>query len=484
MAVTTVTTTMAGAINYTVVTDSSADWTSVSNSTYFYDKTDKLVHYKDSTGTVLGIFSYSGFQYWAESQNTSAPNATVTVDSLTPISSSTNADVALVPKGTGALLAAIPDNLSTGGNKRGQHAVDLQTHRSSNTKVASGCSSVISGGCDNTASGFYSIVGGGRGNTAACTDSTIGGGYQNTANCVNSVISGGNGNVTNGTSSVISGGGGNTTSGIYSTISGGYINTASNYYSTIGGGRCNTASGQYSAVLGGLNNVASCDYSGIFGCNITSVASNTFHVNNLALVNTPVQDQSATNYLVRDEVSGIVKYKTIPGPTVFGLFSQTSNSTTITATTVESSLLGTGIGSLTVAANGFSVGDSFRADLGGLLSSKNNDTIRIRVKTGSTVLADSGAQTLPSITNDVWQLSLNFTIRATGAANTASIVTLGVFHDVKTANGTQGGFAFNTVNSTTFDTTVSNTLNITVEWSSNSALNSIYSDVFVLNKIY
>lgn len=60
MAVTSVTTTMAGAINYTVVTDTSADWASVANSTYFYDKADKLVHYKDSAGTVQEIFSGSG----------------------------------------------------------------------------------------------------------------------------------------------------------------------------------------------------------------------------------------------------------------------------------------------------------------------------------------------------------------------------------------------------------------------------------------
>ena len=47
-------------IQITKVTDSSADWPSVANSTYFYDKTDKLVHYKDSTGTVLELFSASG----------------------------------------------------------------------------------------------------------------------------------------------------------------------------------------------------------------------------------------------------------------------------------------------------------------------------------------------------------------------------------------------------------------------------------------
>jgi hypothetical protein len=60
MAVTLVTTTMAAGVNYTVTTDTSADWPSVANSTYFYDKADKLVHYKDSTGTVLEIFSSGG----------------------------------------------------------------------------------------------------------------------------------------------------------------------------------------------------------------------------------------------------------------------------------------------------------------------------------------------------------------------------------------------------------------------------------------
>jgi hypothetical protein len=60
MAVTTVTTTMAAGINYTVVTDSPVDWSSVTNSTYFYNKTDKLVHYKDSTGVVQKMFSTSG----------------------------------------------------------------------------------------------------------------------------------------------------------------------------------------------------------------------------------------------------------------------------------------------------------------------------------------------------------------------------------------------------------------------------------------
>lgn len=47
-------------IQYTKVTDSSADWSSVANSTYFYDIASALTYYKDSTGTVLSMFGSSG----------------------------------------------------------------------------------------------------------------------------------------------------------------------------------------------------------------------------------------------------------------------------------------------------------------------------------------------------------------------------------------------------------------------------------------
>ncbi len=86
--------------------------------------------------------------------------------------------------------------------------------------------------------------------------------------------------------------------------------------------------------------------------------------------------------------------------------------------------------------------------------------------------------------DDVFQLSVNFTVRQVGVAGVASIVALGVFHTTKQSNNSQGGFAFNTVNNTTFDTTINNTLDVTAEFSSNSPLNSIMSDIFVLNKIY
>lgn len=177
-----------------------------------------------------------------------------------------------------------------------------------------------------------------------------------------------------------------------------------------------------------------------------------------------------------------------PFPVTYGLYAQTANATPITGTTVEGSLINGGVGTLTVGANQFSIGDSFRADLAGVISAANNQTLTIRLRagtSGSVILFNSGAQNLgAAITSDVWSLSINFTVRALGVAGVASIVSLGTFNYSKTNNGTVEGFSFNEVNSTTFDTTVSNTLEITVQWGSNNAGNTIYSDIFVLNKIY
>ena len=167
-----------------------------------------------------------------------------------------------------------------------------------------------------------------------------------------------------------------------------------------------------------------------------------------------------------------------------GLFAQTANSTPITNTTVETSLINGGVGSLSVPANAFKVGDSFRVITAGVLNAANNQTIRIRVKSGSIVLLDSLAQNITNITNDVFSLNLDFTIRQLGGAGVASIVSLGTFHYAKTSNATVQGFAFNIVNSTAFDTTISNTLDVTVQWGAANVGNSIYSDIFILNKTY
>jgi hypothetical protein len=192
-----------------------------------------------------------------------------------------------------------------------------------------------------------------------------------------------------------------------------------------------------------------------------------------------VDQWNGTSYESK-KISGATLKNIITG----GLFAQTGNSIPVTETTATQTLIDGGVGTLSVPANGFKVGDSFRVDMGGVMSAKNNDTLRIGLTSGAVDLATSALMVMPTITNQVWHMSVNFTIRAIGTAGTAELVTLAQFHILKIASGTQQGFAWNTVNNTTFDTTTGNTLDIVAKWSSNSALNSIYSDIFVLNKIY
>lgn len=218
--------------------------------------------------------------------------------------------------------------------------------------------------------------------------------------------------------------------------------------------------------------------------NITSPNGNSLAVfvdgadNELKLKDVRGNIQKLSDYIPQNPI-------VVPPTINYGLFSQTANSTPVTGTNVETTIINGGVGTLTVPANGFSVGDSFRAVFGGVMNASNNQTIRIRVKAGSVVLLDSGVQGLTnSIINDVWSLNVDFTIRQLGGAGVASVVSLATFHYTKTNNATVEGFAFNNVNNTTFNTTISNTLNVTVQWGSNNAGNSIFSDIFTLNKTY
>ena len=206
-----------------------------------------------TSGKVLGYVSAGvsgwvtpsagGLTYFTEAQNTATPNATVNVDSLTAIASTTNADISIVPKGTGAFTLAVADNLTSGGNKRGANSVDLQTKRSANTQVASGSYSFSAG----------------RLNTASGDDSTALG-VQNTASGSLGALAVGYGSVASGTGAIATGS--STSSGVTSLASG--ANCTASGESSVSLGASNTASGKMSFASGN-NSVASGEYSTVMG---------------------------------------------------------------------------------------------------------------------------------------------------------------------------------------------------------------------------
>lgn len=153
------------------------------------------------------------------SLNTSSPNNTVNASRILASGGSTNQDLVLSPKGTGAIVAQLPDSTSTGGNKRGSYAVDLQMSRASAARVASGNYSTAVGR-DNTASGANSFAAG----------------YLNTASGDTSTTTG---NV-------------NTASGSISAVIGGDQSTASGYGSWVIGGRSVTSANFGQGSWGGI----------------------------------------------------------------------------------------------------------------------------------------------------------------------------------------------------------------------------------------
>lgn len=186
---------------------------------------------------------------WTPSLNTSSPNNTVNASRLLVNSTSVNGDAVIQPKGTGALLGSLPDGTATGGNKRGQYAVDLQLSRSNNTEIASGDYCGVLSGYANFASGSYGVTSGG---------------YSNSNTASYSTISGGSLNLNNGNYGTIGGGRSNQISGQYGTVAGGYFNAAVTYASVLGGYN-NNASGQYSSITGGNNNSSAGDYAFVGG---------------------------------------------------------------------------------------------------------------------------------------------------------------------------------------------------------------------------
>lgn len=180
----------------------------------------------------------------------------------------------------------------------------------------------------------------------------------------------------------------------------------------------------------------------------------------------------------------IDKYVSNPYGYLSRLYTQTNTSTPITNTTIETSLLDGGLGTLTVPANMFKIGDSFTALLTGHISSVNNHTLQIKIKSDSIILADTGILIMPTTTSKHWKLDINFTVRTIGGSGVASIASGGSFIFNKDASNSFEGINFSTETTTGFDTTINNTLEITAQWGTADTGDNIYSEIFTLNKIY
>ena len=191
-----------------------------------------------------------------------------------------------------------------------------------------------------------------------------------------------------------------------------------------------------------------------------------------------VVEEAGTSYKVKESTLR-------PFPPAYGLFAQTGDSLTVSATTVETTIVGPGKGVLIVPPNTFQIGDSFQVSMDGDITCINTATIHVHVRTtGGVVLIDTGVLNLDTATNRHWFLNLHFTIRQIGVATVASISSGGIFSYVKDSGQNYEGFPLSMVNNVDFDTTIINTLDISVLWNTNNSGNRIFSRNLTLTKIY
>jgi hypothetical protein len=152
------------------------------------------------------------------------------------------------------------------------------------------------------------------------------------------------------------------------------------------------------------------------------------------------------------------------------LFTQTG-SNTVSNTTTETTILGGGAGTKTVPANFLVAGKTIAFDVTGTIINTGTPTLRVRVKLGSDTVIDTGVATTSAITGTrSIRVQGMLTCRTTGVSGT-------VFGQATISYGTGASTivfldATNTA-ATTIDTTLSRVIDVTAQWGTASASNTI-----------
>ena len=166
-------------------------------------------------------------------------------------------------------------------------------------------------------------------------------------------------------------------------------------------------------------------------------------------------------------------------PQIYSIFSQIVDQTVV-STAAETTIIGGGTptSTLTVAPNFFTAGMTFRYTTGGLFrTSANNISARFRLR-NSGVLFDSGLLVFSNrvIPATPWNVEATF-------AYMGGTVMVTNFNFQYNAGNDARGFTSQQSNNT-FNATISNTLNFTIQWSVSSADNLITTNFGVVQKIY
>lgn len=163
-------------------------------------------------------------------------------------------------------------------------------------------------------------------------------------------------------------------------------------------------------------------------------------------------------------------------------FAETANANINTSTT-ETTLIGTGTGTATLAANFLTVAKTIKVRMWGFYGTKASPVgaLTIRFKYGSTTLVTLSPTLTVSLTNQAFNLEFELTCRTTGATGTVFAQGEGKFYS---AAGTAGLISGVNTATTTINTTASSKIDVTAQWATSNASNTITSTNYSMEVLY
>ena len=157
------------------------------------------------------------------------------------------------------------------------------------------------------------------------------------------------------------------------------------------------------------------------------------------------------------------------------IFTQTADQT-IANTTTETTLFGTGVGTLTLPANFWTVGKTIRVEIHGDFADFGNPTVEIQAYYGATSLIDSTPIALSGLGGtEEWETEVVITCRSIGVSGTVETV---IDWEYETTTGSSPIERLDVAGVLrTINTTVSGVLDVTFQWGTAAAANTLHSHV-------
>jgi hypothetical protein len=205
-----------------------------------------------------------------------------------------------------------------------------------------------------------------------------------------------------------------------------------------------------------MNGTTAGQINGLKGLNLRTAGADRFNISDTGVItiNTaPAVDNSVASILARNASGVLVSRTNIASGSNFSKYA----STTVANTTTETSILGTGLGTATIAANELVLGKRYRVFYTVYVNTPNTTlrTLTLRSKIGGAIF-NTILQTFTSTGSNV-QVAYNF------------------FEFVCTATGTSGTVYSDsqTAQTATVNTTIANALDVTAQWSEAAAGTSV-----------